>query len=201
MSKKLKITDDSSSYRLVGVVTIGVTHIPIIGLGYPEDLILEPETKRSILGTFASHVEGRLDIDHMENGTDRVTWSVLSDSSSDADVLFAAFLDLPQSARADDAGTQLFTRAAREQQGFLVAMTLEDQTHLCFYDLLMMRKDPESGRLWQLQGAMSKFVSGKAVPLLRTIERLISQAAPQRKIQIPDRELGIIYETVSGALD
>jgi len=82
-----------------------------------------------------------------------------------------------------------------------VAVTLEEQTHLSYYDLDFIRKEPDSGRPWRLRGQIDKFVSGAAVPLLRTFERLISQTAPQRRIQIPDEELGIIYRTVSGDID
>jgi len=201
MSEIVTITTESASFRLVGVITIGVTHIPIIGLGYPESLKLDPAVKKKILDIFQNHTSARIDIDHPLDSIDRVTWSIFKSKQAGTGFLFEAHTDVPVEIREEETGTRLFMKAAKAENGFLVAVTLEDKTHLCFYDMNHLRKDAESGRLWRLSGTLSRFVTGKAVPLLRTIERLISQISPQRRIEIPDEELGIIYQSVSGQIE
>jgi len=103
--------------------------------------------------------------------------------------------------RSSDAHANLFSETAISENAFLVAVTIENKTFLYFYNVIHVEKNKSNLITNCLTGQLNKYVSGKAVPLLRTIERLQSQVSPQRKVEIPDRELGIIYRTIQGDID
>jgi hypothetical protein len=198
---------DSASYRLVGVVSIGITKIPIVSFGYPEFLTFDEDFHSRMVNHFKNHKYAAVEIETIDSITDRVTWSILDrdpsskGNHSESEVQFYLYLDLPMESRIKPIGTHLFAETACQENGFLVAITAEDKTYLNFYNLKMVQHDPVTKRITGVIGYQSKYVEGPAVPLLRTIETLKSQIAPQRKIEISDEELGIIYLTLSGSLE
>ncbi len=190
----------SATYKLVGVITIGVTHIPIISFGYPESVRLTDPMRNTMITSFEHHVTGKVDIESVDENAERVIWSLFPDisdtASSSSQPMLRFFMDIPKSNLKEDAGSRLFFKAAQNENGFLIAVTMECATYLCFYDLKSWSKDPESGRTIRLRGELSRFASGPAVPILRDIETLRAQVAPQRKIQIADESLGIIHQSL-----
>jgi len=205
MSHQNAITSKSALYRLVGVITIGKTKLPVVSFGYPESLKMEPEFRESMGSNITGHEYAVLDISVLHEKTNHIQWKVLEqapepNSNADEAAQLRLFVDVPIEFREKMVGTHLFSETAIEQNGFLVAITVEDRTILCFYDLIHVDRDTESERIYRLAGHLKKHAVGAAVPLLRTIERLKSQAEPQRKIEIPDTELGIIYQSLFGDL-
>lgn len=202
MNVNFKMIKKNASYRLIGVITIGKTKIPIAGFGYPETLPFETEKRAALLKLFSEHRFGMISIEKLDERNDRVTWSIPEEHNEPFDLTsppkakFEIFLDLPIENRNELIGTQLFTSTLPIASGFLSALTISDETHLCFYELTSSWKGQEPVSIQRFSGECSKFVSGPAVPLLRTIETLRSQIAPQRTIQIPDEELGIIYHAL-----
>jgi hypothetical protein len=185
------LQESSADYRLVGVITIGITTVPIIGFGYPERFGSDPASKELLNQYFSNHERSVVSFRYARDRSDRVIYHLPEKS-------LESFLDLPF--EQDRTSISLFADTAQKQKDYLIALTLADKTYLCFYDLIQVFIDTERRLVERLEGRLTKYVVGKAVPLLRTIETLKSQAAPQRRIQIPDEELGIIYQVLAGNL-
>jgi hypothetical protein len=203
MNPIYNISSVSATYRFVGVITIGVTKLPLIGFGYPEDMPLHDQFPSKILPALENHRFGDITIHPLDQRSDRITWRIFKSSMVPADLIpenafFSLFLDLPVESREDVAHARLFSSAAAQENGFIVAVTVLDKTHLYFYHVLTTDLCPGTDRIHRLSGEVSRIVSGNAVPLLRTIERLKSNCGPQRRIEVPDHELGIIYQSVLG---
>jgi hypothetical protein len=196
---KHDLFSSSAIYRLVGVVTIGITKIPIIGFGYPEHSILTRKELKILLKTLETQGWAELLIAHPDAQTDHIEWIVHSQSSgrtaSSAEPV-RLFLEFPVEVDHPRESSELFSRSAVEGKGFLVAVTIENNTLLCFYDLNEVEWDSGTRVIHRVTGHPNKFVQGPAVPLLRSIETLRPQVAPQRKIQVADEELGIIYQSL-----
>ncbi len=193
------IFSQSAAFRFVGVVTVGITKIPMVGFGYPSHVGLSSENQRGLVEHVRSHPCATVIIEHPDDRTDHIEWRIFQcemDKIGVSQPAFRLFLDLPINPEQDRESSLLFARTAREEKGFLVAVTVEDRTILCFYDLHEVEWNSETKIINSISGSLTRCVEGKAVPLLRTIETLRSQVAPQRKIQIEDEELGIIYEAL-----
>lgn len=203
MGRVYEISSVSAAYRMVGVITLGVTRLPIVGFGYPESMKIETAFSRELVPLLKGETIGEIEITPLDKQSDRITWRTYTAGSPDQisgfqNAFFSLFLDLPVESRAEFAHARLFAETAQEENGFLVAVTLEQTTRLFFYGLKQTGYCPGTPWICKLTGLLEKYTSGTAVPLLRTIERLKSQIAPQRRIEIPDHELGIIYEAVLG---
>ncbi len=203
MKEPSTISYESATYRLVGVITIGKTRIPIVGFGYPKELKFSDRFRNRMEEMISEHRYAMVEIERLEESLDRVTWCIFKGDPTEkqidekCDIPFYLYLDLPMGNREKRIGTTLFSSASEEEKGYLVAITAEDSTHLCFYNVKMVRRNPETNAITGLIGEMDKYITGDAVPLLRTIETLQSQKAPQRRIEISDEELGIIYESLT----
>ena len=203
MKEPSTISYESATYRLVGVITIGRTRIPIIGFGYPKELTFSDQFRNQMKTIISKHRFAMLEIEKLDETTDRMTWCIFNGDPTEkeinekCDIPFYLYLDLPMSDRSQPIGTNLFSSASEKEKGYLVAITAEESTYLCFYNLKMVRKDPEGKSITGLIGELDNYIVGNAVPLLRTIETLQSQKSPQRRIEISDEELGIIYDSLT----
>ncbi len=199
MRQCVELFDQYASYRLVGVITVGISRLPIIGFGFPDDLDLGESPHSRIADVLKTAHTGSLQITPIREDLDRVSWSILS-SRNDTPVKadFTVHLELPVPVRSPLHGSALFIETARADLGFAVALTVNELSHLVFYDVLAggcVR--PEDGST-QITGRLSKYVSGPAVPILRAVESLYRAEEPDRDIEIRDEDLGIIYQSFAG---
>jgi len=97
MKKTQEKLNRSVTYRLAGVITIGVTRIPVIGFGYPNTEILDAAEKQIFLDLMKSQTHARVDMDYLDPETDRISWSVFTADMHDP--RFSIQMDLPVEAR------------------------------------------------------------------------------------------------------
>ena len=198
-----KLKNASASFRLVGVLTIGITQLPLASFGYPEDWDPTGETCNTLTELIKTHPYSRMIIEIREPRLDRISWQIYSEdpATTQTQPVVELFLDLPMETRTEIIGSRLFAQGARKEKEFLVAITLQDQTLLAFYALSSFIADSKTGMISTMTGTLNHSITGESVPLLRSIERLKSQIAPQRRVELLDEDLGIIYHFVAGTLE
>ncbi|GEM_PF-3876171 len=199
MRQCVELFDQYASYRLVGVITVGISRLPIIGFGFPDGLDLGESPHSRIAAALKAAHTGSLQITHVHVDLDRVSWSIRSsrdDNLSRAD--FTIHLELPVPVRSPQHGSALFIETARADLGFAVALTVNEVTHLVFYDIVSSDCVHPTEGSTQIIGRLSKYVSGPAVPILRAIESLYCAKDTDHDIEIRDEDLGIIYQSFAG---
>lgn len=200
MNPLIQFKKHNAHFRLVGVITIGISRLPILGFGFPDSPDSEVSPHDQISEMIGSMHTSRLTIDMLSPAMDRVCWSIPGDGPDETDPAFSVHLELPMQSRTALVGSSLFVNTVQTDLGFAAALTIDQLTHLAFYDVVSREHICTLGTQIQIKGRLSKYVSGPAVPVLRSVESLYLEANPDRNIEICDEDLGIIYQAFAGLM-